>query len=419
MCPAERAAGDQVPGLSEDTDVVVVGAGPTGLTAAARLAELGIAHVVLDAASGPTRTSKAALVHASTVEILAELGLGADLVAAGREVHRIALVDRGRTLARVDLTRLPTRFPFALAVPQSTTEELLLRRLADLGGSVQLGHRVTSIRREGGRHVVVGTSGPAEDPEPFAIRARYVVGADGAHSVVRSAVGAGFPGRSYPAQFVLADVTLTSPPGPDDEATITMSPRGVTVIGRLPAGSYRIVAAVGADEDVPEVPDRRFLSTLLRDRGVGAEPVGEPGWASRFRVHHRVADRFRVGGVFLAGDAAHVHSPAAGQGMNTGIADAYDLATRLAAVLAGAAAESVLDGYDQVRRSVAVEVLAFTDRLSRVAMLSSPPARVVRRVAAGALLRRPWRLQERIAMSVSGLARSPLRRDPPPAVDTR
>jgi 2-polyprenyl-6-methoxyphenol hydroxylase-like FAD-dependent oxidoreductase len=394
------------------TDVVIVGAGPTGLVAAARLAEFGVAHVVLDSSSAPTQTSNAALVHASTVEILAELGVGDELVEGGQKVHRIVLVDRGRQLARMDLGNLPSRFPFALGVPQSTTEALLLQRLADLGGSVHRDHRVTTVREEGGRHVVAGTSGSAEDPAPFEISARYVIGADGAHSAVRSAIGAGFPGETYPSQFVLADVVLATAPGPDDEATINMSSRGVTVIGRLPGGDHRIVASVDPGVNVPEVPDRRFLDTLLRNREVPALLAGEPAWASRFRVHHRVADRFRVGGVFLSGDAAHVHSPAAGQGMNTGVADAYDLATRLALVLTGQSEESVLDGYEQPRRAAASEVLRFTDRMTRLALLSNPAARTGRRLAAGTLLRlRP--VQRRISMWVSGLARSPLRCAPP------
>lgn len=390
------------------TDVVIVGAGPTGLVAAVRLAELGIDHVVFDRAGGPTRTSNAALVHASTVEILTELGVGDDLVKDGQKVHRIVLADRGRQLARLDLGHLPTRFPFALGIPQSTTEGLLLKRLADLGGSVHRDHHVTAVREENGRYVVAGTSGSAEGPAPFQTSARYVIGADGSRSAVRSAIGAGFPGETYPSQFVLADVTLASAPSADDEATINMSPQGVTVIGRLPGGTHRIVASVAAGVDVPEAPDWRFMDTLLRNREVPAVLAGEPAWASRFRVHHRVADKFRVGNVFLTGDAAHVHSPAAGQGMNTGIADGYDLATRLALVLTGQSEDSVLDGYERSRRAAASEVLRFTDGLTKVALLSNPAARTARRLAAGTVLRL-GPVQRRITMWVSGLARSPLR----------
>ncbi len=382
---------------AERTEVVIVGAGPTGLTAAVRLAELGVPHVVLDSALAPTRTSNAALVHAATIELLAALGLGEELVRAGRQVHRIGMADRGRPLVRVGLTGLPSRYPFALGVPQSTTEQLLLHRLAELGGSVRRGHRVTSVHGEGTRHVVTGTVEPGGAAAGFAVSARYVIGADGAHSTVRSASGVEFPGETYPAQFVLADVALSAA-GPDDEATINLSPRGVTVIGRLPGPNHRVIATVDPAAALPEAPDRRFLDELLAQRGIAARATAEPVWSSRFRVHHRVADRFRVDGVFLAGDAAHVHSPAAGQGMNTGIADAYDIATRLGAVLTGHAGEPVLDGYERQRRAAALEVLAFTDRLTKLAMLENPLARLGRRVAAGTVLRFPWPLQRRITL---------------------
>src|SRR5262249_48130345 len=198
---------------------------------------------------------------------------------------------------------------------------------------------------------------------PFAITARYVIGADGSHSAVRSAIGMNFAGHTYPSQFVLADVELATPPCADDEAAIHMSPDGVTVIGRLPSGNYRIIATVDADSEVPEAPGLEYVDEILRQRGINTRLGATPGWSARFRVHHRVADRFRVGGVFLAGDAAHVHSPAAGQGMNTGIADAFDLSTRLAAVLTRRADAAILDGYEAQRRAAALEVLRFTDRM--------------------------------------------------------
>jgi 2-polyprenyl-6-methoxyphenol hydroxylase-like FAD-dependent oxidoreductase len=398
---------------SESTDVVVVGAGPTGLTAALRLHQLGIACVVLDAAPGPSETSKAALVHASTVELFAELGLGEALIEAGRKVHRIVMLERGRRLAQVDLTHLPTKYPFALGVPQSITEGLLMRRLAEARGSVRRRHRVTSLVPEGDRYVLVGTAEEDGVEIGFEISARYVVGADGAHSTVRSAARIGFPGETYESQFVLADVALTSAAGADEEATINASPQGVTVIGRLPSGNHRIIATVDPARTVPAEPDKDFVDQLLRERGIPARSTADPVWSSRFRVHHRVADTFRAGGVFLAGDAAHVHSPAAGQGMNTGIADAYDLSTRLAAVLTGQAPESVLDRYTELRRAAALEVLRFTDVMSRMAMLSNPAARLARRAAAGVLLRFDRPVRRRVALWVSGLARSPLRHDLP------
>ena len=337
-----------------------------------RLAQLGFPHVVVDSRATPTLTSNAALVHASSLELLGELGVGNDLVAAGRVIRRIVMVDRGRPLVRVELTDLRA------GTRSLSASRRAPRRSCCCGGWASWVGRCGACiecRRSRPRSAIrswqVSTSRPAY-PVPFEIRARYVVGADGSHSMVRSAIGLAFPGETYDSQFVLADVELEYPGSVDDEATISMSSHGVTVIARLPSGNHRMIATVDAGAKVPDAPDRAFVDALLHDRGVGAQSASEPVWASRFRVHHRVADRFRVEGVFLAGDAAHVHSPAAGQGMNTGIADAYDVSTRLAAVLNGEAGEPTLDRYEQARRAAALEVLRFTDRMTRVAMLDKP-----------------------------------------------
>src|SRR5215468_9400410 len=402
---------------AEVTDVAVVGAGPTGLALAARLAQFGVAHVVMDAGAGPAGESRAALVHAATLEILDELGVAGELIAAGVRVNRIGFTDRGHVIASIVLAGVPSRYRFALGVPQSTTERVLLERLAALGGSIRWGHRAEKVTLVPGGYLVTGTRSAEAGAAPFAISARYVIGCDGAHSMVRSAAGLGFPGGTYPSQFVLADVELASPPGPGDEARIFTSPHGVVVTGRLPSGNHRIVATVDAGAAVPDPPGRAFIDAILRERGVG-QLVADPVWSSRFRVHHRVAGRFRAGGVFVCGDAAHVHSPAAGQGMNTGIADAYDLATRLAAVLTGQATAAVLDGYEHDRRPAALEVVTFTDRMTKMATVRSPAARALRDTALAAATRIPA-IRNLITLWVSGLKRSPLRHDLPPLKPAR
>jgi len=402
---------------TEMTDVAVVGAGPTGLAMAVRLAQLGVAHVVVDANAGATRESRATLVHAATLEILDELDVADELIAAGRRVNRIGFSDRGRVIARIGLTGVPSRYRFALGVPQSTTERLLVGRLAALGGMVRREYRAEQMTPAPDGYLVTGAGPAGGGAAQFEIRARYVAGCDGAHSVVRSSAGLEFRGETYSQQFVLADAKLRAAPGPDDEAQIFTSPLGVVVTGRLPSGNYRIVATVDAGAEVPDPPGGAFIDAILRERGVG-QLAADPVWSSRFRVAHRVADRFRAGGVFLCGDAAHVHSPAAGQGMNTGIADAYDLATRLAAVLTGQASEAVLDGYERDRRPAALEVVTFTDRMTTMATVRSPAARALRDAALAAASRIPP-ARNLITLWVSGLKRSPLRHDLPPLTPAR
>jgi 2-polyprenyl-6-methoxyphenol hydroxylase-like FAD-dependent oxidoreductase len=394
----------------ELTDVAIVGAGPTGLVAAVRLAQLGISYILLDARPGPTLTSNAALVHASTIELLAELEVGDRLVDRGQVMRRIVMVDRGRPLISIQLDDLPSSYPFALGVPQSTTEELLARRLDALGGSVRREWCVEALAQSRDEVAVTGFDHSGPEPVPFELRARFVIGADGSHSVVRSAIGLDFPGDTSAATFVLADIALDAPSAADDEATINLSPQGVTVLGRLPGGNQRMVATV-EDGDERLVVDSTFVEKMLRERGIKATPLAEPAWSSQFRIHHRVADRFRVDRVLLAGDAAHIHSPAAGQGMNTGIADGFDLATTLAAVLRGESDDAFLDHYAVRRRKAALEVLRFTDRVTRVATLRSPVARRMRRLLARTVGRNA-RVKRRVAMWVTGLQRSPIRASP-------
>src|SRR5262249_9343324 len=211
--------------------------GATGLTAAARLAQLGVAHVVVDADAGPARESRATLVHAATLEILDELGVADELIAAGIQINRIGFSDRGRVIARIGLAGVPTRYPYALGVPQSTTERVLAARLAPPVGSIRRGHRAEKVAPVPEGYLVTGTGPAGAGAARFGISARYVIGCDGAHSIVRSSAGLDFPGGSYRSQFVLADAELRAAPGPDDEARIFTSPTGWWLPGGYPAGT--------------------------------------------------------------------------------------------------------------------------------------------------------------------------------------
>ncbi len=233
------------------------------------------------------------------------------------------------------------------------------------------------------------------------VRALYVVGADGMHSAVRDQTGIGFAGDTYGQSFVLADVHLDWEFA-DSEVMLYFAPAGLVVVAPLPGGRHRIVATTDV---APEHPDRDHIQALLDARGPQKRPalVKDVVWSSRFRVHHRLANRYRENRVFLAGDAAHVHSPAGGQGMNTGIQDAVALAVRLAGVLRDGADEHILDGYEAQRRPVAADVVAFTDRMTRAATVDHPLARRIRN-ATLRVLNHISSVQRNIALNLSELA---------------
>ncbi|MFI9547617.1 FAD-dependent oxidoreductase [Streptomyces sp. NPDC052016] len=348
--------------LPARTEVAIVGGGPTGLALAVTLASSGIDFILLDRLAEGANTSRAAVVHARTLEVLDELGASAELIARGVKITRFAVRDGSRRLLTVPFDTLPTPHPYTLMVPQYETESVLLARLRALGGDVHRAYEVASaVQDEDGVTLTMSTG--------ETLRAGYAVGADGMHSTVREAAGIGFSGGAYGESFVLADVAMEWTPGPG-EVSLTFGTAGLTVVAPLPGGHYRVVATV---DDAPAAPDLAFVQQILDARAPGQAKVTECAWSSRFRVHHRVADHYRAGRLLLAGDAAHVHSPAGGQGMNTGIQDGYALGRALAA--------GALDGYEAQPRPVAQRVVAFTDRMTRVATARHPLVRGARNLA--------------------------------------
>ena len=374
-----------------DTDVLVIGAGPTGLALATSLVARGIATTVVDRAPEGANTSRAAVVNARTLEVLEHLDVARRLVKEGVQAPVFTIRDHGRTLIPIDFSALPTDYPYSLMVPQSTTERLLLDRLVELGGSVLRPKAVTAIAQDADGVTATFNDGGV-------IRARYAVGADGIHSIVREQAGIGFEGGVYAESFVLADVRLTGDV-PHDEVILFWARAGLTVVAPLPDGVYRIVAPVA---DAPEEPSGSFVQEILDTRvGAGRLVVTDVIWGSRFRIHHRVADTYRAARLLLAGDAAHVHSPAGGQGMNLGIQDAVALADALAAVLAGEP-DSLLDDYSAARRPIAKGVVTMTDRLTRLATLPRA-VRPIRNVAISLVGRVPA-VRRALARQLSGLA---------------
>jgi 2-polyprenyl-6-methoxyphenol hydroxylase-like FAD-dependent oxidoreductase len=381
--------------LPSSTDVVIVGAGPTGLALACVLAGKGVDFVLIERQPESPNTSRAVAIHAHTLEVLEELKVTPRLVAEGRSVRRFIVRDRDRVLAAVPFHALPTRYPYALMVPQQITEAILSDRLRELGGRILRPHAVADVQQDG-----EGVSVSLDGERRRTIRARYLVGADGMHSTVRERAGIGFTGEAYPHSFVLADVRMQWQMSAD-EAMLFLAPEGLAVVAPLPGDRHRIVATL---DDAPEHPTIDDVQRLLDTRGPIANParVREVLWSSRFRVHHRLADQYRAGRILLAGDAAHVHSPAGGQGMNTGIQDAMMLGRALSSVVLGLADERQLDEYERRRRPVAKRVVAFTDRMTRMATLRSTRSRRIRNAVLQTIGRLPA-IPRKLATELAGL----------------
>ncbi|MFD0687086.1 FAD-dependent oxidoreductase [Actinomadura fibrosa] len=380
--------------LPAATDVLIVGAGPVGLTLAAALADRGVDVTLVDRQAEGANTSRAAVVHARTLEVLETVGVAGELVDRGVVVPRFTVRDGDQALLSVRFDGLPTRYPYTLMVPQDVTEQVLLDRLHAAGGRVHRPHEVASLVQDGDG--VTATMATGET-----VRARYAVGADGMHSTVREQAGIGFTGDTYAQSFVLADVRLDWELDAR-EVMLYFAPAGLVVVAPLPGGRHRIVATV---DDAPEHPDMADVQALLDERGPRKRPakVTEVVWSSRFRVHHRLADRYREGRILLAGDAAHVHSPAGGQGMNTGIQDAVALAPLLAAALRDGGSAADLDAYEAGRRPVAASVVRFTDRMTKVATAGGATQRRIRNLLLRGLDRIPA-VHRTMAMNLSELA---------------
>jgi 2-polyprenyl-6-methoxyphenol hydroxylase-like FAD-dependent oxidoreductase len=348
------------------TDVLVVGAGPTGLTLATALRQLGADVTIIDLGTEVRADSRAAGVQPRTLQDLDRIGAAGPLIARGLRGAGFRVDNRDGMLLDLSYAGLDTPYPFLLLVPQFETEHVLRDALSAAGGTILSGHRLLELRPE---FDAVATLISDETGVVHSARARYLVGCDGLHSGVRERAGTAFPGQRGPQDYALADVRMTSQPDVP-RVTFTFSPDGMLLLSPLPDGITRVVASV---PDGTGALGQAGVQHLIDQR---CGPDGRPTVAgivrsSPYRVTSRLAASFGRDRVFLAGDAAHVHSPAGGQGMNTGIQDAIHLAGLLAQVLGGAD-PGLLARYDAERRPNAAALLAFTGQLTSVAELSDP-----------------------------------------------
>lgn len=343
-------------------DILIVGAGPTGLVLALWLTRQGLKVRIIDKSSGPGETSRALAVQARTLELYRQLDLADSVVAAGHKAPAVNMWARGKRKAQIQLRdagRNISPYSFALIFPQDRHERLLVERLKALGVEVERQTELLSLE-ERGDHVAATLK--LENGQEETSTALYLAGCDGASSSVRHQLGTGFEGGTYKQLFYVADVVAKGVEPPGDIHIAFDKSDFILVMSYGETDHYRLVGTVR--DERAEHPESLTFKDVDRHviEGLGLK-VNEVNWFSTYRVHHRVTEHFRRGRVFLLGDAAHVHSPAGGQGMNTGILDAINLAWKLTAVVRGQAPDSLLDTYGVERQAFARKLVETTDRL--------------------------------------------------------
>ena len=366
-------------------EVLVVGAGPTGLTLATHLAAHGVRPRLVDRSAARAHESRALAIQPRTLEVLAGVGISARLVELGNRTVRLRIHAgrRVRSAPLFDLGLADTAYPYLLFLSQAETERVLVEHLHATGVEVE--------RRTELVDLAAGPDGVAcrlrhHDGHDEMVRARYVVGCDGAHSTVRRLAGIPFEGAAYPQTFVLADVEADGVEPAAAHAFLSRS----GMLFCFPLGrpaSWRLLAMRPRDDPTPaDAPVDLTQVQALADVYTGGQVrLNDPVWMTNFRLHHRAASHYRTGSIFLAGDAAHVHSPAGAQGMNTGIQDAVNLAWKLAHARHGAD-PTLLDTYELERAPIGRMVLRMSDRAFTVATSTNPLVRFARtRIAPAAI----------------------------------
>jgi 2-polyprenyl-6-methoxyphenol hydroxylase-like FAD-dependent oxidoreductase len=358
-------------------DVLVVGAGPTGLVLALWLTKLGVKVRIIDKTAAPGTTSRALAVHARTLELYRQLDLADCVIKRGHKVPAVRLWVKGEPRARIDFEQIAsdlTPYPFLQIFPQDEHEQLLIDRLNELGVSVERQTELLGYHDES-EHIAARLR--RSDGSDEACEAAYIAGCDGAHSIVRETMGASYPGGTYRQLFYVADVQARGP-AIDGELHVDLEEADFLAVFPLAGKERARLIGTVRDERADHADTLRFEDVSHRIIDNLKLEVQTVNWFSTYRVHHRVTDHFRKGRAFLLGDAAHIHSPAGGQGMNTGIGDAINLAWKLQLVLKGGAPDTLLDSYEVERIAFARRLVQTTDRVFTLATAEGKIADVLR-----------------------------------------
>src|SRR5271156_4534549 len=347
---------------ANDLDVLVVGGGPVGLVAGAELARRGVRVRVIDKLAQPTDQSRAVAVHARSLDMFDRMGIVDEMLSTGVKAIAMQLYAGHSRLFRVPLGEVDGAFPFTLNTAQTETERVLGEHLRSLGVTVERGVELTALSQDGeAAHLTLRH----QDGSTERVRASWVIGADGGRSKVRRLVGTKLAGSFVGERFLLGDVDAEHQLDLDSMHTF-FSPDGPVVVLPMRDGRMRFLAEV---HDAPGTPmnmhpSQEELQAVI-DKRIGGIRLLRSHWLTSFEIHHARVPAYRWGRIFLAGDAAHIHSPAGGQGMNPGMQDAFNLAWKLAAVISGQAGDTLLESYEAERIPVADQVIKFTNLLTK------------------------------------------------------
>lgn len=357
--------------MMQHVETLVVGAGPVGLFLAAELRRRGRDCVVIERSDAPSTHSKALAIMPGTMELFEQSGIAQAFTQAANRIDGVRFVTP-RTAVFVPFHRIPSRYNYVSILPQWKTEQLFAEHLRANGGDVLYGHELQEVQQADNAAVAM-----IRTPNgTLQVAARYVVGCDGINSTVRAQAGIAFDGESYPGTALLADMQVDTDV-PVNEARVHVHEHGVVTMFPMDAHLRRVVV-IAPLQDLPEHADRQWLEERLKSAGYANVRVAQPVWSNAFRVHRRIASAMRRGNIFLAGDSVHTHSPVGGQGMNIGLHDAWDLASKLARVLDGTASKELLDEYERRRLPVAKSVVRRTHVLTRVLAHPHPLLRMTR-----------------------------------------